>query len=451
MKELSVAFVFFIFSTAVAQEKTFVREYTYKASEMDSKNSCRAIAINQLRSILLNEIGVYVESESILKTTDVSGKFAQDFVENIATISAGVTKLEVLEEKWNGEEFWMKASITIDKKNLEESLRQLVVDRQKVQELEEIKKQLINAKSEIDKLRKELTNGKKLNDQLLGQNTDVYNRKINELKAGDYLLSGNSEFASGKHKAAIASFTKAIDLGQNDAKTYYKRGTAKYLIGDNRGAIDDFSKVISIEPENIGAFYRRGDAEAEDIIKDYRSAISDYSKVIEINSTWEAPYTRRGDVKYKMGDFRGAIADYTNALDLHIKSTSVLELDASIAIFGTNDFRVGTYRSRGDAKHKLKDYYGAIEDYTMAINLYPNSSTLFFRRGLSEDSLHDYNRAISDYTKAIEIYSDYTLAYYSRGIARIGQNQKNNGCKDLYKAKELGNNDADDAIKNWCR
>ncbi|MBK7652192.1 MAG: hypothetical protein IPJ20_17800 [Flammeovirgaceae bacterium] len=120
---LLLVIIFFVSIPAFSQEKTFEREYTYKASEMDSKVSCRATTINQLRSMLLNEIGVYVESESLLKTTELNGKFAQDFVENIATISAGITKLEVLDEKWNGETFWMKASITIDKKSLEESFK----------------------------------------------------------------------------------------------------------------------------------------------------------------------------------------------------------------------------------------------------------------------------------------------------------------------------------------
>ena len=70
-------------SVSIAQEKTFVKEYTYNASEMDSKISCRAITVDQLRSTLLQEIGVYVESEHLLKTTDVGGKFSQDFAENI--------------------------------------------------------------------------------------------------------------------------------------------------------------------------------------------------------------------------------------------------------------------------------------------------------------------------------------------------------------------------------
>lgn len=142
-----------------AQEKTFIKEYTYKAGEMDSKISCRAIAVNQLRSTLLQEIGVYVESEQLLKTSEVSGKFSQDFIENIATISAGITKLEVLEEKWNGETFWMKAAITVDPKSLEQSLKQLVNDRQKVKELETLKKQLDEAKNTLAILTKTTNSG----------------------------------------------------------------------------------------------------------------------------------------------------------------------------------------------------------------------------------------------------------------------------------------------------
>jgi|TARA_B110000240_G_C13448735_1_gene431546 hypothetical protein len=32
----------------------------------------------------------------------VGDKFSQDFVENISTITAGITKFKILEETWNG-------------------------------------------------------------------------------------------------------------------------------------------------------------------------------------------------------------------------------------------------------------------------------------------------------------------------------------------------------------
>jgi hypothetical protein len=150
----------FLYNFLSAQEKTFVREYTYKASEMDSRNSCRKIAINELQLTLLHEIGVYVESEQLLKTSEVDKKFTQDFVENIATVSAGVTKLNVLDETWNGEVFWMKASVTIDPKSIEQSLKQLIGDRQKVKEMEELKRQLTESRKIINELNEQLKSAK---------------------------------------------------------------------------------------------------------------------------------------------------------------------------------------------------------------------------------------------------------------------------------------------------
>ena len=111
---------------------------------------------NQLRSILLSEIGVYVESEQLLTTTDLGGSFSQNFVEHIATISAGITKLEIIEEKWNGEIFWMKAAISVDIKSLEQSIKQIVSDRQKVKELESFKQKLDDSNKRIEVLTKKL-------------------------------------------------------------------------------------------------------------------------------------------------------------------------------------------------------------------------------------------------------------------------------------------------------
>jgi hypothetical protein len=48
----------------MAEIKTFLKEYTYQASEMDSKVSCRAIALEQVKRLLLEELGTYLESHT---------------------------------------------------------------------------------------------------------------------------------------------------------------------------------------------------------------------------------------------------------------------------------------------------------------------------------------------------------------------------------------------------
>ncbi|MFA6412345.1 MAG: hypothetical protein WCW53_06570 [Syntrophales bacterium] len=45
-------FFFASFSPALAELKTFIKEYTYQASEFDSKVPCRTIARGQVKRLL---------------------------------------------------------------------------------------------------------------------------------------------------------------------------------------------------------------------------------------------------------------------------------------------------------------------------------------------------------------------------------------------------------------
>ncbi len=66
----------------------------------------------------------------------------------------------------------------------------------------------------------------------------------------------------------------------------------------------------------------------------------------------------------------------------------------------------------------LKDYKGAIEDYTKAIDINPDHSNAYNNRGLSKYNLKDYRGSIEDYTKAIDIDPDHPTAYNNRNLAR---------------------------------
>jgi tetratricopeptide (TPR) repeat protein len=503
MKVVSIFSLLFLVSIKLtAQEQTFVKEFTYKASEMDSKHSCRTIAINQLRSILLNEIGIYVESESILRTSDVSGKFAQDFIENIATISAGITKLEILQETWNGETFWMKASITIDKKNLEESLRQLVQDRQKLKELEGTKQQLTDAIKEIDKLKNEIkTLNKKSDSTLRNINISKYNKEINKLDAANYTLTGYNNILNRDYKAAIENYTKAINLDPENWEAFQGRGVAKASIENDTEAMGDFTKAIEINPLDGYSYYCRGRlnyanykeaiqdfTRAIDIdsnneysycvdafcyrarlktlgLDDYSGAIEDYTKAIELDPNRSDSYYKRGSLFSTLKNYEDAINDYTKAIELDPQVvyayqergaakialenfigaiadyTKVIELDPK---------NQGAYRVRGYLKANLEDFRGSIADFTSAVKINPTDAQSYFNRGLSKNYINELQGALADYSKAIEIDPKDAQSYFRRGLLVIKLGRSKNGCLDLSKAGELGYEDSYEAIKKYC-
>ena len=134
-------------------------------------------------------------------------------------------------------------------------------------------------------------------------------------------------------------------------------------------------------------------------------------------------YFDRGYDKIQSKDYYGAISDYTKAIEIN-----------------PNDEL--SYYNRGFAKFSLKDYYGTIDDLTKAIELDPNYADAYFVRGNSKMALEDNYGAISDYTKAIELNPNYAKAYLNRGNSKSSLKDYNGAIIDYTKAIELNPNDA---------
>ncbi|CAN1210781.1 hypothetical protein TUMEXPCC7403_11325 [Tumidithrix helvetica PCC 7403] len=94
---------------------------------------------------------------------------------------------------------------------------------------------------------------------------------------------------------------------------------------------------------------------------------------------------RKGHAKYELGDYQGAIADFTEAICLEPN-------------------RVAGYNSRGNAKVRLGDYQGAIADFTEAIRLEPDDANAYFSRGYAEYELGKKEVAIADYNEAAKLF-----------------------------------------------
>lgn len=426
-----MVFIFLSFNLSVlGQEKTFEREYTYKASEADSKLSCRAIVINELRTQLLAEIGVYVESETLLKTTEIGKEFKQDFAEKISTITAGITKVRIINEIWNGETFWMKAAITIDKKSLEESLKQIINDKQKVKELETLREELNTVTKELNNLKKGLEANRGTTNTF---DSEKYNDEVDNLVIVDYIFSAEQKSNSQDFNGAIDDLNKAIAIDPKYILAYYKRGVVKYLARDFQGSIQDHNVAIRLNPKYVLSYLGR--AYAKDELKRYKDAIEDYNKIIELDGDYDFiilawAYSDRARDKGRLKDHLGALKDFSMSIENDPNNAS-------------------TYSLRGGTKFILEDYHGAIEDYSLAIDL-KDDYTYYHYRGAAKHSLGDHQGAITDYSAAIRLNPNASNSYDNRGRAKLYLGDKRGGCLDLSKALELGNENAHEAIKKFC-
>ena len=100
-KRLHLILVIWALAVSSVQAQTYIRDYTYEASEADSKITSRINALDQVKIILLQEIGTHIRQKINITKDGAGNTYASDDVE---AITAGLTKVEIIEEKW--EEKW---------------------------------------------------------------------------------------------------------------------------------------------------------------------------------------------------------------------------------------------------------------------------------------------------------------------------------------------------------
>ena len=136
IKFLSIVLIALVFSTtspAFAEKVIFVKEYNYNASDLDSKVSSRTIALEQVKRLLLEELGTYLISETEVKNFRLTK-------DQVTTYSAGVVSAEVIDEKWDSKTYYLKAKVSADAAEVAKSLQNIVNDKQKSKELEDVRK-----------------------------------------------------------------------------------------------------------------------------------------------------------------------------------------------------------------------------------------------------------------------------------------------------------------------
>jgi tetratricopeptide (TPR) repeat protein len=292
----------FLANIASAEIKTFIKEYTYMASDIDSKVSSRAIALEQVKRALLEQLGTYLISETEVKNFQMTK-------DQITLLTAGIVSAEVIDEKWDGRTYYLRAKIAADPKEVAKSVDTLRTDIQISKELENSKKNAEEAIREIDRLKKEL--------KLVKGNTKQegdYASAISNLSAADWFDRGKAFTQSQNYMDAIEAFNRAIKLNPKDALAYAGRGIAYYGLGRYQLALSDFSMEIELNPNYAQAYVNRSSVYGA--LGDYQLALNDANKAIELNPKSAAAYSNRGSAYIKLGENNRGIDNFKRAAQL---------------------------------------------------------------------------------------------------------------------------------------
>jgi tetratricopeptide (TPR) repeat protein len=260
---------------------------------------------------------------------------------------------------------------------------------------------------------------------------------------GALFAMAKKDFANSDFKSAIEKFGTLIIRNYLNDSAYYYRGLSYSQLNDNKNAIADFTHLIrrgSTLKNN--ALQGRGNIYLNS--EEFDKALSDFNAAIEDNPKDHYSFYVRGIIKTERKipgfnpdttftlfeatetgkpfyrDYRGAVDDFSKAIE-----QSPNEVDAVIR--------------RGKIYENLEKYDLALADYNRAISINGKYFDAFLARAILYKNLKNSSGSLQDFNSAIELDPENPFAYANRGfLKRELLNDKDGACSDIKKARSLG-------------
>jgi tetratricopeptide (TPR) repeat protein len=359
---------------AVAEKKVFVKEYTYQASEIDSKVSSRTIALEQVKRLLLEELGSYLVAETEARNFQLTK-------DKITVMTAGIVQTEIIAEKWDGQTYYLKAKIAADSGEVVKLLAAARENNQKNRELEETNRKVDEALKKIKQLQDELASGRR------SENSQTeYFKAVDELKWKEWINKGAAFMYSENYQEALNAFSKAAEIDPKNVWAYINRGWAQNGLGDFNQALKELNRAVEIDPLNPWIYANR--ATSYNSLANYGQALVDADKTRSLDASIAWGYIHRGWAYVGLGNYTQAITELNRAAQLEPANPYI-------------------YSTRAWAQNGLNKKRQALEDFDKSLALAPNNSGMHWGLAMYCALTGERDRALSELSKAIRINNGY--------------------------------------------
>ena len=237
-----IALPFHVWATPVE----FIKEYTYDAGETDSLLTCRTVSLMQVKRLLLEELGTYLESH----TEIVDFQLKRD---QITVLTGGIVKTDIIDEKWNGRTYWLKAKMNSDPDDVIANIDKLQRNNQIEKTVKDLTEEYDNAFAKIEELKEELAESQR---NVVRLNQDFQDAQ-KYLVAAKALEKGIELRKNNKMTAALNAFNSGIEMNPSYG-LYVERAKTYLKMKKFNRAIDDLDKAIELKPEYANAYFHKG-------------------------------------------------------------------------------------------------------------------------------------------------------------------------------------------------
>jgi tetratricopeptide (TPR) repeat protein len=294
---------------------------------------------------------------------------------------------------------------------------------------------------------------------------------------------GKILFSLEKYQDAISSFEKAIVLKPDFSPAWASMCFAYIEIKDNEAGLKCLNRIIEkINPNSFMAWHYKayvldklGRAEEAIVansrsveirpnaygyndlgsrrlrIGDTKGAIKDFTKAIEINPSFAVAYANRGSSWRIEGDCKKAINDFNEALRINpenqkIRRVSYLGRGWCLAEQGYKKQAIEDLNRAGSAAGITGNNDLAISDLSKVLELEPTNFWAYFSRGIAYHNSGNYQKAIEDFNLALKYKPNNDtgigIIYTNRGASRLNLGDAQGAIEDFNQAISIDQKDA---------
>ncbi|MCS6836393.1 MAG: tetratricopeptide repeat protein [Anaerolineae bacterium] len=240
---------------------------------------------------------------------------------------------------------------------------------------------------------------------------------------------------------ATATPAPAVPSDPNATERLLDEALSALQAGRFQDAIALMDQLIASNPSEPDAFFFRGVGYAQ--LQDYARAIADYTRAIELKRYMWTYYAFRADAHLLARDASAALRDYDQAIELNPRYTEAFRGRALAHQVLGNSLRsqIDALIAEGLTSAARGDNFSAINSFTLAIDSTTEPlrvlADAYYNRALARYTDGNLTAAIEDYGLALEIYPRMHDSYLGRGIANRENGDLRQAGRDFLQRIEI--------------
>lgn len=227
-----------------------------------------------------------------------------------------------------------------------------------------------------------------------------------------------------------------IELEPMLEPAYYVEPTELKTTGTFVADIDRLN-ALGILPSTLGISNGNRTPVDAEIFARHQESMADFSKKIDEGNPRPVDYFGRAMDKTVLRDYEGAEEDFTRALEL-APDFALAYLGRAAARMQRNTLAAKQDNAKPGESNRLNPLRLILEDLDALIKLNPTLPLAYYDKGVVLAHAGDMTSALSAFNKAIELNPEFGEAYYNRGYVYLRLGDRVQGMSDLSRAGELG-------------